>query len=367
MKKTLLVTSIIGTLAFGACQNGQGGKGSSVNLFPEIKGKTVVAEFDNVKITDAYLESYLEQLNPFLKSRYNTPEKKKELFQKIIDGEILARKALKDTKIDDPVLLTKLKGTIARHYAIKNLKNEIEENVKVSEADIKKYFEENKKEYTQPEKVKASHILIKAEKKEDKKAALETAKKVLAEVKKGAKDPNSFGVLVKKYSQDDGSKRRNGDLGYFKKTEDGGRMVKEFSDAAFALKNVGDVSEIVESKFGFHIIKLTGKKEGVEKKLGDVKHRIESKLKADKRKDAYKNAIDNIKKSLNYKFYDDAVEKIDFKIPDNLKSKDGKDNPMMKPQIDKNVIQEMLKKRQQKPKALPQKGEKAPVKKTEKK
>ena len=100
------------------------------------------------------------------------------------------------------------------------------------------------------EVVKASHILVNFGTNKD--SAKAAATKIYAEAKSG-KEP--FQILASKYSQDPGSARKGGDVGYFGK----GQMVKEFEDAAFAAK-VGDLVGPVESKFGFHIIKVEDKK-----------------------------------------------------------------------------------------------------------
>lgn len=320
MRKLMVLAVIISIFAVFACNQGKKG-GNSVDLFPKDNGTVVVAEFDGIKITDVYIKSYLDQLNPYLKSRYNTPEKKEELITKILESEILTREAVKKGVVNDPVLLSKLKSTISRHYAGAGLKTEIEEKLKVTDEDMKKYFEEHKSQYNSPEKVKASHILIKvdaAAKKEDKDKAMKLAKQVLAEAKKKANDPNVFNELVKKYSQDDGSKSRGGDVGFFEKTEEGGRMAKEFADAAFALKEINDISDVVTTTFGYHIIKLTGKREKVEKTFEDVKSRIDSTLKSDKRQSAYNETVEGIKKSMNFTINKDAVAKLDFGVSDKV-------------------------------------------------
>lgn len=348
MKKLVLLISF--SLIFASCQK-MSKSNSGLELFPKTEGKSTIAEFDGIKITDTYIKSYLDQLNPYLKSRYNTPEKKEELVRKIIEGEVLARYAMKKGSVQDPVLLTKLKSTIARHYSSSVLKGEIEEALKVSEEDMKKYFEENKDKYIQPAKMKASHILIKVEEnapEEEWKKAKAKANKVYNEVMKKKDDPKAFAQLVKKHSDDPGSKRRGGDVGYFAKTEEGGRMVKEFSDTAFNLEKVGNISEIVKSKFGYHIIKLTGKRERVEKSFADVKNRIESSLKSERRKDAYQNTLDKIKKDMNFSLNKEAVAKLDLGVSEKIKDAsqdfDKRRKGMPKrPAMDPKKLQEAIK------------------------
>ncbi|HRP01649.1 MAG TPA: peptidylprolyl isomerase [Candidatus Kapabacteria bacterium] len=100
------------------------------------------------------------------------------------------------------------------------------------------------------EVVKAAHILIAANNNKD--SAKAEAQKIYNEVKAGSED---FGVYAAKYSQDPGSARQGGDLGYFGK----GKMVKEFEAAAFSTP-VGSISMPIETQFGYHIIKVEDKK-----------------------------------------------------------------------------------------------------------
>jgi peptidyl-prolyl cis-trans isomerase D len=66
-----------------------------------------------------------------------------------------------------------------------------------------------------------------------------------------------FSKLAQSLSEDTGSAREGGDLGYNTK----GKMVAPFDDAQFALKP-GEISQVVESRFGYHVIKVEGVREG---------------------------------------------------------------------------------------------------------
>ncbi|MFN3478336.1 MAG: peptidylprolyl isomerase, partial [bacterium] len=102
------------------------------------------------------------------------------------------------------------------------------------------------------ESIRASHILVSFTDENGKNDTLEAFKKAGAIRDSIIRGLVSFEDMVQKYSQDPGSKVRNGDLGFFMR----GAMVREFEDAAFSLK-VGEISDVVKSQFGFHIIKLT--------------------------------------------------------------------------------------------------------------
>lgn len=140
---------------------------------------------------------------------------------------------------------------------------EREMNVKVSEAEAKKFYEDNPSKFEEPEMVHVSHILIstqdpttKSDLPDDKK----TAKRKLAEdILKRAKAGEDWGKLVKEYSEDPGSKDKGGEYTFARASVDPNRgMVPEFENASFAL-NTNQISDIVTTQFGYHIIKLLEK------------------------------------------------------------------------------------------------------------
>jgi peptidyl-prolyl cis-trans isomerase D len=138
----------------------------------------------------------------------------------------------------------------------------------VSAQDIERAYNSGIDQYTTPEQVRASHILLKTEGKDD--AAVKAkAEEVLKQAKGGA----DFAELAKKYSEDDSNAKNGGDLDYFGR----GRMVPEFDQAVFAMQP-GQISDLVKTQYGYHIIKLTDRKASTTKPLSDVRQQINDQM-----------------------------------------------------------------------------------------
>lgn len=169
-----------------------------------------------------------------------------------------------------------IKEKLQRDLALKKLiEDEVAPKVTVSDSDIRAFYENNPETFKQPERVKASHILIKVDPKADPSQKAEAQKKidlVSAKLQKG----EDFGALAKEYSEGP-SGPKGGDLGYFTR----GQMVKPFEETAFAMKP-GEVSGTVETRFGYHLIKVTDKTPEGTMPYDDVKDRLGEFLKQQK-------------------------------------------------------------------------------------
>ena len=139
--------------------------------------------------------------------------------------------------------------------------DKVRERVQVPDADIQAFYEQNKAQYTTEGRVRASHILLKTEGKEE--AAVRARAEDLLKQARGGAD---FAALAKANSEDEGSAVNGGDLNYFGR----GQMVPEFEQAAFALKP-GEISDLVKTSFGFHIIKVIESQPEVTRPLDDVR------------------------------------------------------------------------------------------------
>src|SRR6201991_2095789 len=138
-----------------------------------------------------------------------------------------------------------------------------------TDAQLHEFYDKFKQRYAQPEQREASHILINVPKNatpDQQKAALEKAKKIAAEA-----TPENFAKLAAENSDDAGSKRTGGDLGWLKK----GVANAAFDTALFGMKK-GEITKepVLSPEEGYHIIWLRDAREGDAKPFADVRAQL---------------------------------------------------------------------------------------------
>jgi parvulin-like peptidyl-prolyl isomerase len=162
------------------------------------------------------------------------------------------------------------------------------DKVKVSNKEVKKYYDSNKEEFNEKESVHARHILVKTE---------GEANDIAKDLKslKGKKLQNKFIELAKSKSTGP-SGPKGGDLGYFAQ----GQMVPEFNKEVFSMK-VGTISQPVKTQFGYHVIYLQDKKASKTRSFTEVKPFIEQRLKMEKFKTVMQDKITALKNKATIK------------------------------------------------------------------
>ncbi|MBZ5503500.1 MAG: peptidylprolyl isomerase [Acidobacteriia bacterium] len=119
----------------------------------------------------------------------------------------------------------------------------------VGDDALRAYYAAHRDEYKVENRVHPEHILFKTVGKTD--AEVAEIRKKAEDVLKQARHGSNFEELAKKYSEDDGTKPKGGDLGWIVE----GQTVPEFQQAAFSMPS-GAVSDLVKTQYGFHIIKV---------------------------------------------------------------------------------------------------------------
>lgn len=263
----------------------------------EIKNHKIKVSDEEVQkaLTDAYAQiGGKTQFDKFLKDAYGITE---DEFQKTLKEEI----------------------------EISKLIDKIAPMTKTSEGEAKSFYEKNRQElFNQPKMVRASHILIMANKediiREIKKQyknisdsdAQTKADSKMAELQKQAEeilkkvtlDPNNFDKMAKQYSQDVQTAKKGGDLDFFSYND----MTKPFADAAFSCKPSTVCEKIVKTDYGFHIIKVTDRKEAGMVPFDEIKEEIKTKLTQEKRNKAFQEYINSKQAKATIKYNDSSYD-----------------------------------------------------------
>jgi foldase protein PrsA len=156
----------------------------------------------------------------------------------------------------------KVRAQIEKEILVQNMvAKKVTEASKISEKNLKEYYEKNSSKFKQPESVKLRLISAKDEKK---------AQDILARIKAG----EDFGDLAYKMSEDD-YRVKAGDIGYMHK----GRMLPEIEETAFKLK-VGETSDLIKAENNWFIIKLEDKKPEHQLSFEEVKDKLRKELEA---------------------------------------------------------------------------------------
>ncbi|MDR2152156.1 MAG: peptidyl-prolyl cis-trans isomerase [Helicobacteraceae bacterium] len=241
-----------------------------------------LATVNGVKITS-------EEINLLLKQNPQAPafeqlndEQKKGILDRVIAQKLLAQQAKKSGIEKDSEYKAQL-SSLQENLAIELYIKKKADSTTVTDAEVKKFYEDNKARLDRPETVRARHILV--EKEGDAKAIIKTLSG-----KKGEDLENAF-IAAAKEKGTDGTKDNGGDLGYFTKEQ----MVKEFAEAAFALKN-GELSKNpVKTDFGYHVIlKIDHKKAGVTP-FEEVEEQLKQGAKAQKFQEIVEKEIADLK------------------------------------------------------------------------
>jgi len=222
------------------------------------------AEEFGIEITEKQIDERLDQI----KQQYFSGDAKKY-------EEQLADQGLTNEQV---------RADIRAQILSEKIFESVTKDVKVTDADVKAYYEKNKEQFSTAESREVRHILVKTK---------AQAEDLAAQIKAGA----SFAALAKKHSTDTGSKATGGNL-----TITRGQTVPPFDKQAFSLAK-NELSAPVKTEFGYHLIEpLSEVKKAAVTPFKDVEAQIRQQLVQEKKNEAMTKWVDDLGER-----YDDKV------------------------------------------------------------
>ena len=195
------------------------------------------AEKDSLYVSEEQLEYELERRMRFFISQFGSQEKMEKFYGKSVIE-----------------LKSELRSLVEEQLTVQQMQQSLTSDTKVTPADVKAFFKSIPKDslpYIDSE-VQVAQIVKKPPISEEEK---QRVKDKLKDLKNRVNNGEDFGTLAFLYSEDPGSARENGELGFMTRT----MLVPEFARVLFSMKP-GEVSDIVETQYGYHLIQLIEKR-----------------------------------------------------------------------------------------------------------
>ncbi len=259
--------------ALDRAKSADAGPAPAGRLNPE-QAARVLAKVGDRTITLGDYAATLERMDQFDRLRYQSPERRKELLDEIIDAELLAQDA-RQKKLDQQPETQQAIRQILRDALLAEAKHGLPAPADIPADEVRSYFEAHRDDFREPERRRVAHILVK-----DK----ETATRVLALARKA--NAREWGELFLRHSVDAPKKgsppqplELSGDLGIVgppgDARGDSPRVPPAVRAAVFELTSLGDVvGRPVQGDDGFHIVRMVGKTDAHERALSDADRSI---------------------------------------------------------------------------------------------
>lgn len=149
-----------------------------------------------------------------------------------------------------------LRENIRDGLTVQKMQQHIVGEIKITPAEVRRYFKDLPQDSIPfvPTQVEVQIVTLEPKIPLEE---VERVKKTLRDYTDGINSGKmSFATYARFYSEDPGTARRGGELGFMGK----GELVPEYANVAFNLQDPNKVSKIVETEFGFHIIQLIEKR-----------------------------------------------------------------------------------------------------------
>lgn len=260
-----------------------GGHRTPSSLTPEQAAK-VLAKVGDHTITLGDYAAALEHMDNFDRLRYQSPERRKELLTEMINVELLAREAQLKGYDKDPATQQEVRA-ILRDAMLKEARKGAPAPADVPEADVRAFFEAHKAEYRDPERRRASVIVLGTEAAAS--GVLEQAKKTV-----GAASATQWGEIVRARSIDPQAKANVptdlvGDMGMVSPPGDtrgeNTRIPEPVRVGLFEVAKVHDVlGRVIADGGRYYVVRLTQKTEAHERTYPEAERAIRVKLAQDK-------------------------------------------------------------------------------------
>lgn len=269
-----------------------------------------LAVIGGTTITVGQFAEELASKGSFIRTRYNSPERRREFLDQMIRFELLAQEAERRGYHELPEVARTRKQMMIRRFLQERTEQGGPELI--SEEDVRAFYEGNRSEYQTPEQVRASHIQLRDR---------ASAQRVLQQLLAAPDDLRLYRQLAEEHNVDDETRDRFGDLRFFsrpsERTENEPAVPAAVAEAAFRVERIGGIHpEVVESDRGFHVVKLTGRRAAMHRTLEEAERSIRSRLWRQRSEEAVQRLIDELRAESDVQENLDLLREVRLDLPE---------------------------------------------------
>lgn len=266
-----------------------------------------LAQVGDRTITVGQFADELASKGAFVRTRYNSPERRREFLDKMVEFELLAQEAERRGFLDRPDVQRARRQEMVRGFL--EARRESAEQA-VTATDVRQYYDAHRSDFESPAQVRASQIQV---------SDRRLAERLLGEVRADVGNHALFRRLVREHSEDEASKARDGDLGFFSQLDerlpDERELPEELVEAAFSITAQGAVyAEVVQSGSGFHIVKLTARRNARNQDLEAAERVIRNRLQREREDRAIETLLAELRSAEDVEQNLDRLEQVRVQV-----------------------------------------------------
>ena len=265
--------------------------------------ESILAEFKGGTVKADELEQEISELSEWKQKQYKDQAGREEYLTLMAESRMLLQVAVEAGLDKDPEIVKQTREYKDQLIVKELVKREVDDKVKLTDADLKQYYEEHKADHVEPEKVAVTEITVKDE---------EKAKEIMEKIKGGA----DFTELAKEMNaKGESFGPGQGNEGKTRPFSRESFSAQEFVEAAFSL-DVGEMSDIIvqpiRDETYYMIVRLDERIPSRQKEFSEVESRISRDVEKEKKKERMDEWLETLKVDKKFYVYPDRIPKVEI-------------------------------------------------------
>ncbi len=249
------------------------------------KPKDILATIEGRPLTaDEFIAEFNRQVRG--KSALGSdPAQMRKLLRDMVQVEALAAAARKSKYDQKPEVQKALRQFLARSFKTDAIGQRLRD-VSVSSKEVEDYYASHPEEFSIPPRLRVALIRLDFSAKwprEKQDEQLNRARTAREEALKLGPDMRSFGEVAVRYSVDQASRYRGGEIGWISRQDKGNSLDQAVVEAVFSLAQPGDISPIITAADGLYLARLMERSPGSQRLLAQVREAVAARIAEEKR------------------------------------------------------------------------------------